>query len=490
MRDAAAFRMRSAMKAATAGQAGDHWSAGEIDEAAFADIRLGRRLGEILRCVGDHMGESVPHACDDWASTKAAYRFLSNERVSECEILAGHFGATARRFSASSGPVLLIQDTTEFIFKREQPGTIGFTKNVNSGRDKKGRVRHHTLCGVLMHSCLAVTADGLALGLPAVKFWTRRTFKGTAQLKRHINPTRVPIEQKESVRWLETLKQSMTLLGDPARCVHIADRESDIYELYCLTQELGTHFVVRSCVDRLAGDGGHTIAAEMEDAGVRGLHRIEIRDAKGKAENVTLEISFRRIHVLPPIGKQKHYPALDLTVIHATERGAPKGRKPIEWKLITDFKVSSRAEAIEKINWYAMRWKIEVFHKILKSGCRAEESKLRSAARLANLISLYCIISWRVLWLTMLNRTDPDAKPDRVLTAVEMRLLDSLVKNSGNQNKRPGTISFYLTKLARLGGYLARNKDPPPGNQVIWKGLTRLNDITLGAETIMGENCG
>jgi len=384
----------------------------------------------------------------------------------------------------------LIQDTTEFNYPRERPERIGFIKSVNSGWDKAGRVRHHTLCGILMHSCLAVTADGLALGLPAVKFWTRKKFKGTAQLKKHVNLTRLPIEQKESVRWLDTLKQSIALLGDPARCVHVADRESGIFELYCLTQELGTHFVVRACVDRLAGDGDHTIAAEMENAGVRGLHTIEIRNGKGKPENITLEIRFRRIHVLPPIGKQKRYPPLDLTVIHVTERGAPKGRKPIEWKLITDLKVTSRAEAIEKVNWYAMRWKIEVFHKILKSGCRADESKLRTAPRLANLISVYCIIGWRVLWLTTLNRTDPHVPPDLALTKVEIHLLDRIVKDTGNQNRKPGTLSFCLTKLARLGGYLARNKDPPPGNQVIWKGLTRLNDITLGAETVMEEICG
>lgn len=473
-----------------AGERIDHWSAGEIDETAFADIRLGRRLGEIVKRVGDHIGESVPYACDDWASTKAAYRFLSNPRVSESDILAGHFGATAKRFAASSGTVLLIQDTTEFNYPRERPEHVGYTKSVNSGRDKSGRVRHHTLCGILMHSCLAVTADGLALGLPAVKFWTRKKFKGTAQLKKHVNLTRLPIEQKESVRWLDTLKQSIALLGDPERCVHVADRESDIFELYCLTQELGTHFVVRACVDRLAGDGDHTIAAEMEDAGVRGLHTIEIRNGKGKLEKIATEIRFRRIHVLPPIGKQKRYPALDLTVIHVTERGAPKGRKPIEWKLITDLKVTSRTEAIEKVNWYAMRWKIEVFHKILKSGCKADESKLRTAARLANLISVYCIIGWRILWLTMLNRTDPNAPPDLALTPIEMRLLDRVVKNTGNQNRKPGTVSFYLTKLARLGGYLARNKDPPPGNQVIWKGLTRLNDITLGAAAVMKEICG
>ena len=129
-----------------------------------------------------------------------------------------------------------------------------------------------------MHSSLAVTTEGLPLGLAAVKFWTRKKFKGTAQLKKRVNPTRVPIEKKESIRWLQNLRQSVEYLGQPERCIHVGDRESDIYKLYCLTQELGTHFLVRTCVDRLAGDGEHTVAAEMDLAKVRGLHHIEVWD--------------------------------------------------------------------------------------------------------------------------------------------------------------------------------------------------------------------
>ena len=460
----------------------DHWTAREVDETAFKDLRLGRRFGQLLRQVGDGMGESIPFACQDWANTKAAYRFFANDRVEECDILSGHFDATRARYDACEGTILLIQDTTEFSYQRVAPHLVGMTKSVNSGQDKRGRLRHHTVCGILMHSSLAVTTDGLPLGLAAVKFWSRKKFKGTAALKKKINPTRVPIEKKESIRWLENLRQSIERLGQPKRCVHVGDRESDIYELFCLTHDLGTHFLVRTCVDRLAGDGGHTIATEMEETSVKGLHHIEIRDDEGETTKVALEIKFKHITVLPPIGKQKRYPSLDLTVIHASERGAPKGRKPIEWKLITDLPVRSRAEAIEKINWYAMRWKIEAFHKILKSGCKAEELKLRTAERLANLMAIFCILSWRILWLTMLNRIVPEASPKVALTDTEITLLDELVSDTGNRRRRPGTLSFYLTKLARLGGYLARSSDPPPGNRVIWRGLSRLTDIELGHE--------
>jgi hypothetical protein len=167
-----------------------------------------------------------------------------------------------------------------------------------------------------MHSSLALTSEGLPLGLTAAKFWTRKKFKGTAALKKKINPTRVPIEKKESIRWLENLRQSTELLDDPGRCAHIGDRESDIYELFCTAQEIGTHFLIRTCVDRLAGDGDHTIADEMAEVAVKGLHRIEVRDSKGDIDQAVLEIRYRKICVLPPIGKRKRYPPLTLSVIH------------------------------------------------------------------------------------------------------------------------------------------------------------------------------
>lgn len=151
---------------------------------------------------------------------------------------------------------------------------------MNSGKDKDGRFRMHTVCGLLMHSSLAITTEGLALGLGAVKFRTRKKFKGTAALKRKVNPTRVPIEQKESVRWLDNMRRSSELFGDPGRCVHIGDRESDIYELFCMAHDLGTHFLVRTCVDRLAGDGTSTIAGAMKEVPVQGQHHVEVRDAK------------------------------------------------------------------------------------------------------------------------------------------------------------------------------------------------------------------
>ena len=457
------------------------WFDREIAGCSFADERLNKRLRNLLERMGDAMGASIPLACQDWANTKAAYRFFSNERFNEAEILAGHFQSTRGRFAATDGPILVLQDTTEFSYQRERPERIGLTHRTTSGKDKAGRYRMHTVCGLLMHSSLAVTTEGLPLGLAAIKFWTRQKFKGTTALKKKINPTRVPIEHKESIRWLENMRQSTALFGEPARCIHVGDRESDIYELFCTAQELGTHFLVRSCVDRLAGDGNHTIADEMKDAEVAGHHHVEVCDNKGRVETATVDIRYRSIHVLPPIGKQKRYPALTLTVLYAQEREEPTGRPRIDWKLITDLPVHSHEAAVEKLSWYALRWKIEIFHKVLKSGCRAEEARLRTGERLVKLISVFCILSWRVFWMTMINRSVLDTEPGLALTEVETGLLDQLVPDKDDRSPREKTLSGYLTKIARLGGYLARASDPPPGNTVMWRGLSRLTDIKLGA---------
>jgi hypothetical protein len=323
----------------------------------FKDARLGRRYAKLLKRMGNAMGESIPLVCQDWANTKAAYRFFASERVSQADILGGHFQSTRDRFAATSGPILILHDTTEFTYQREQPALIGSTKSVNSGNE----------------------------GWPG-------------------------------------------------------------------------------------------------EVAVKGLHRVEIGDGKGGTSQAILEIRYRRIQVLPPIGKQERYPALDLTVIHAKERDAPKGRKPIDWKLITDLPVRSNKDAIEKLNWYAVRWKIKVFHKILKSGCKAEDAKLRTAQPLANLISVFCMLSWRVFWMTMMNRATQSASPKLALTEMEITLLDNLVRDPGRSLAGPKALPHhYLTKIARLGGYLVCASDPPPGNKVIWKGLSRLTDIELGA---------
>jgi hypothetical protein len=457
------------------------WIESELAKCEFHDERHGRRLGKILEQFSDHIGASIPCASQDWANSKAAYRFFSNPRVSEEQILGGHFQATRERIAACGALILMLHDTTEFTFHRKDVAPVGILHKSYTRKNKKGRPRHYTVCGILMHSSLAVTTEGLPLGLAAIKFWTRDEFKGCNALKKKVNPTRVPIERKESYRWLENVRQATALFEHPERCIHIGDRESDIYELFCVAQEVGTHFLVRTCVDRLAGDGSGTIAKEMKHVPVQGLHRIAVRNKHGRVSDAVLEIRCRRLVVRPPIGKQKNYPPLVLTVIYAQERGQPQGRDKIDWKLLTDLPVRSCLQAVEKLEWYAQRWKIETFHKILKSGCKAEESRLRTAERLANLVAILCILSWRIFWMTMINRSQPKAAPNVGFTELELYLLDTLIRDKANAGKCAKSLDAYLIKLARLGGYLARAHDPPPGNKTMWRGLIRLTDIELGA---------
>lgn len=480
----------------------DHqsWINRELEASRLPDRRLARRMGLILDCLAASPGVPVPAACQDWAATKAAYRFFDNPRVTESGVLAGHFAATKARFTASDGPILLLQDTTEFIYKRDAPGKVGFISTINGGVYKAGQPNAITLCGVLMHSSLAVTTSGVPLGLAAVKFWTRDKFKGTNALKRHVNPTRVPIETKESFRWLENLRQSITLLQEPQRCVHVGDRESDIYELYCLAGELKTHFLVRVQTDRLAepledksnndtqGIKAHRVFTQMAATPWMGNHDIVLGAKDG--EIARLNIKFATIKTLPPIGKQKLYQPQTLTYIHALEDTKPSDRAAIDWKLVTNLPVRDLGQAIEKLNWYAMRWKIEIFHKVMKSGCRAEDTKLRTAERLVKLLALLTVVSWRIFWMTMSARAHPDARPETILTPTEIVTLDEISASRSKSRIIPKTVHAYVRQIAMLGGYLARTSDLPPGNMVIWRGLTRLQDIALGISIGARRRCG
>jgi len=350
----------------------------EVEESGFADARLGARFKKLVNQFSENIGAGISVACEDWANAKAAYRFLSNSRIGEDDILSGHFKSTRRRFELLDETVLILHDTTEFSYKRKDARPIGILKKLpksSTMKDVYGE-KYVTTCGILMHSSLAVTLSGVPLGLTAVKFWTRDQFKGTNALRRKVNPTRIPIEGKESIRWLENVRQSSALLGAPLRCVHIGDRESDIYELFCAAEGAGTRFLVRTCVDRLVRDGKALVSEEMSRSPVRGFYTITLQNKDGCISKVKLEVKFATLQVCPPVGKKKRYPPLLLTVVEATEQNAPKCREPIVWKLLTNLPVKSLAEAKEKIQWYAMRWKIETFHKILKSGCRAEDSRL------------------------------------------------------------------------------------------------------------------
>lgn len=455
------------------------WVESELSGCRFADARHGTRLSSLLHSMSEDIGQSIPLACEDWANTKAAYRLFSNERVSDKEILSGHFEATQRRVAAVKGPILILHDTTEFIFKRGDSLAVGWPRK-HAGETGKGRVpvRLHTRYSVFMHSALVVTPPGVPLGLAAVKLWTRPKKSLRKSLSGRAYKA-LPIEKKESYRWLENLRDATERLGHPERCIHVGDREADMLALYNCAGETGTHFLVRICNNRVTDDGGASVDSLLQKTPLAGTHSVTFKDAKGATHTADLQIRFRPMRLERSRHKRKDFPPIEVTVIHACEKATPVGRPRLEWKLATNLDVGSLAQAIEKLDWYAMRWKIETFHKILKSGCKVEDSKMRTTHRLTNLIAVSCILAWRIFWMTMINRTHDTVSPKLALTKLETKLLDRLVKDKANTTRKD--LSHYIIKIARLGGYLARANDPPPGNMVIWRGYTKLSDIVTGA---------
>ena len=151
----------------------DEWIAKELAGSRFSDKRLDKRFERLMNHLWNGVGNSLPFACQDWANTKAAYRFLSNDKVTECDILASHFQSTQGRVTQTNAdaktPILILHDTTEFIYKREPFDLIGVT-NLIKGSRKYSERSLHTVGGLFMHSSLALTPDGLPLGLAAIKF--------------------------------------------------------------------------------------------------------------------------------------------------------------------------------------------------------------------------------------------------------------------------------------------------------------------------------
>ena len=457
----------------------DTWIDHELSGSAFKDKRLESRFREIVVVMSKGNGKTIPEVCEEWSMAKATYRFLSNDRVDESEILAGHFHQTSKRIGACKGPVLILHDTCEFVYKRKKPEDIGFTReskylnpNVSQKYESKYKV-----CGILMHASLAVSTDGLPLGLIANQFWTRKVFKGTRQMKRQINLTRVPIADKESIRWLEGMKKSNRAADtNTSRLIHIGDRENDIYEYLSECELSGAHYLVRSCVNRLAEES--TIAEEMANHNHAYSHKIEFKDGDGNRVSTNLKIKVKTLTLHPPVDKQKEYTDLTVTMVSAVESDPPEDRERIKWTFLSNLPVTNREEAITVLGWYKQRWKVEMYFKILKSGLGAEESKLREASRLSKLISIFCIIAWRIQWLTMLNRDDEQVSPKLAFDQTERKILAHYFKKAC----KPKTLNDYINRLARLGGYLDRANDPPPGNTVIWKGLNKLAKLRAGFE--------
>lgn len=213
------------------------------------------------------------------------------------------------------------------------------------------------------------------------------------------------------------------------------------------------------------------------------------------ARIANLEIKFGEFMMNPPRNNIKNrteiLPNIPLRAVYVIEKHPPSDATLLEWLLITNLTVDNFDEAIEKIRWYCLRWRIEVFHKILKSGLKVEECRLSSGGRLIRYLSIMSIIAWRIFLITLISRTDPNLPCTILLEEDEWKVLYAKMNKVFPDSKTPPpSMKEVITWIAKLGGYLARKKDPAPGPIVIWRGWRRLFDLVYGWELAMLRTYG
>jgi hypothetical protein len=297
---------------------GQDWIEQELAASKLPDARLERRPRYLVEQLAKGMGRSIPWACQDWAAAKAAYRFFSKGRVSEEQILAGHFLATRERLPRGEELFLVVHDTTEFSYKREDMAAVGLVSKRSVSKDAQGPVLYHLRN--LPSFQLGSDCGRAAAGFDRRQVLEPQSIPRPEGEKKGAKP---PIEEKESLRWLENLRSSTELLGQPQRCVRVGDQESDIFDLFGAAQQLRTHFLVRTRADWLADGGPETVAEAIGRTARRGLYRIAVRNRNGEESEAVLEIRYQRMRLQTPKGKKKRYPELMVTVIEARVRETP-----------------------------------------------------------------------------------------------------------------------------------------------------------------------
>jgi hypothetical protein len=442
------------------------WVAEELATLDLGDERLNKRAEVLLSLLGDKPGVSIPAACNGWAETKAAYRFFANEYVTPEAVLKPHFQATRERI-ADADVVLCIEDTSEIDYT---------TKTDIKGL---GPLNYEARRGLYLHPMIAVTPDRLCHGLLSYQ----RVLREPGTLGTKPDPMR-SIEEKESIRWRNGYERASSLQEDcpQTRIVYMADREADFFELLAATEVTDetpkAGFVIRSQHDRTLING-KKLRATLNKAPVLGEVSFDI-PAKGKrtARTVVQELRAKRVTLAVP-GNLKDAEPVEVTAVYAVERSPPKGQDPISWLLLTSEPVATAEDAVTIVQWYLCRWQIEIFFRILKSGCKIEELQLQHVDRIEVALALYCIIAWRVLWLTMLGRSCPDMACDAVFETEEWQAAYA-IKHKQRPPDEPPHLHTMISIVASFGGFLGRKSDGFPGPQSIWIGLQRVRDFAEG----------
>ena len=461
---------------------GDSWEQEEFGAAEFFDPRLTRRLQRLARRFFDSPGALIPQACKgDPAEIKAAYRFFHNPRCTMETILQAHREAVVERLRRRPDPevLLAVQDTTSLNYAaceslNDQIGPIGRTDQ------KKAR-------GLYLHSTLLTDTSGVPLGLLDVHGWTRDGFNETPK-----NRPDIPIEQKETFRWIESYRRTAEFqaLFPNKTFVSVGDREADIYELFAeaACDPDGPQLLVRlGDLHRrvLLENTSQELKQYMKSRPVLGTFTMdapvksdEADDRRaGKRREVKMSLRLARVALRPPC-KKKGLPTVQVWVVLVEEIDPPSDvEEPLSWMLLTTVPTETFEEALERTRWYALRWGIEVFHRILKYCLRVEDYRFRDLEALWPCVALDMVNAWRIFALTKQGRETPDIPCDVYLTEEEYVVLH--LHMTGRAPDGPYALGLAVRWIAMLGGYVRTSKTPP-GPTVVARGLDELAAMVKG----------
>lgn len=447
------------------------WIEAELGGTNLGDTRLTARLLQMTGMFYAKPTANIPEACGSAKAAKAAYRFLDNEAVAWQAILHSHYEATEERLR-DHRLVLVAQDTTTLNYS-----THPYTQGLGPIGTDSEKVR-----GLMVHDTMAFTPRGTPLGLLDVQCWARNEIGSRHQRYRK------PIEDKESWKWVESY-QAVSAVQKRCRrtsLVVVADREADIHEVFTEHTRTphGAQLLIRAERSRnrkvLADDETcEFLWTILERRPVIGTREILIPPSENRAaRQAALAVRIAPVTLRPPKRKSR-LPAVRVWAVLAREIDPPDDVEGLEWMLLTTIAVKDKADAYERLEWYARRWGIEVYHRILKSGCHVEARQMEQARRLRNCLAIDMIIAWRIYHLTTLGRETPDVPCTVYFTDSEWKALTTFTSNTKAPPERPPYLNEAVRLLGKLGGHLARNGDGEPGTEVLWRGMARLADIDM-----------
>jgi hypothetical protein len=456
--------------------------------------KLKKRFRMILESMSDKPSLKFPAGCKGNAEVQAAYRFLDNEHVTFDAIFAPHRDATMERIRAET-VVVIPQDTTELDLTRPHEIMAG-----------AGPLNESTRVGFYDHVSLAFTAQRLVLGAVDAKLWARdpAEFEKDAKTKRAERRAK-PIEDKESVRWLEGYSAACRVAQEASgtQIVSLADSEADIYELitegHTVEGVCKASFIIRACQNRALADPVATSSAETNrllreqvlTTPVLAYRTIEIRERNPKSKDDrkrkqprtarTAEVAIRatRVKLRGPSRPSGKLEDVEVNVVLVSELNPPAAAEPVEWILLTNLPIDTVQDVLSIVDYYMCRWQIEIYFRILKSGCKVEESQLEHASRFAPYLALNMIVAWRVMYVMMLGRECPDLPCDVAFDDDEWQAVYATVKKQAPPSKPP-SMRTMVRLIASLGGWLGRKCDGEPGPKAMWVGMQRMTDLALG----------